>query len=387
MNAVLKPSIEQEFAELFSFEDNLPADFFTNPIYDQRLDHAIELTSNLVYPINDEGEKQAKADATSINKFAKAYDGFIAAVYKSQTEEITAWRTSKKDKTKRLLENRQALIDQFAEARQKKLDSIRSQLELRLAEEWNEKGVKAEFQNGDIEPILSLTAITPKGALTKKANDFISGIVAGNLAEQQRIEARHLLIENRCLREDINPPLTYAHMGEAFNADDEAFNAKLEQLIVTEKERKAEMEERIRKAQELDNQRKIDAALKEQQAEANRIAREKAEAERKPEPAPQTSRDEAAELREKAAHIEQAAHRADRNADRNRELAQAAELRKQADELEAPRPGKRTVMVTATFAFNGISERVSNAGVEKFFVEQLSEKLQSILSSTESRDA
>lgn len=346
-----------EIKDILSIADNLPVDFFTNPEHDKRLDDAIEATTGLVYALDDDGERMAKADATAINKFATTYDKFIAAVYKSQTEEISAWRTEKKQKTKKLLDNRQSLLDQFAEQRNQKLDDITKMLIADLKNKWIENGVKKEFQNGNIQPLVSLTGtLTPKGALTKKATDFIDAIVSANLAEQRRIEARHMIIENRCLREDLNPPLTFAHMGESFNADDETFNAKLDFLILAEKERKKEMEERIKRQQAAENQRKIDDALRAQQAESDRIAREKMQEEQRVIEAKR--REEAAKLDEKKPVIEE------------KPVIQASTITP-----SERQKNKKTVVLTATFTFNDVDCSVPNDKIISFFERQLNEKL------------
>ena len=71
----------KDLSEILVVKDELPSDFFTSELYDQQLDSAIEATNNLVYPLDADGEKLAKTDATSINKFAKMFDSFIAKTF------------------------------------------------------------------------------------------------------------------------------------------------------------------------------------------------------------------------------------------------------------------------------------------------------------------
>ncbi len=410
MSAVLKEIVTFEpkgLIEILTVSDQLPADFYTNPAYDKQLDKAIEATNNLVYTLDDDGEKAAKADATNINKFSTLFDKYIAATFKQQTESVSAWRDGKKAKTKILLNNRQRLIDQFAAKRQEKLNDITDTVTKELLVRRIEKGIKEAFRNGaDLSAIIKLTGtMTEGGQLTKKAKDFITSIVASDLAEQNRIEARHLTLEVRCLREDINPPLTHAHFGTVFYAADEFFNEKLEELIATEKQRRAEIEARIIRQQEAQKQKEIANALKAQQAESDRIAKEKAEAEKQKTVeeatvlvpiAPKTTDQPTPEsLRESAKRIEQSASYADRKEDSRRELDLAKDLRKKADELEQSngikitaqhqdskpvdiRPGKRTVKFTAEFEVV-VSERVSDRGVEDHFMTKLPDDLKAIL--------
>lgn len=384
MNAILKEEPTQELSTILVIADQLPVDFYSNPVYDKNLDTAIEATANLVYNLDDSGEKLAKSDATSINKFATLYDKFIAATYKGQTEEVGRWRDSKKAKTKLLLANRQRLIDQFAEKRLEKIAEITETLTKELLLRRIEKGVKEEFfSTADLSPVIKLTGtMTDGGALTKKAKDFISAIAANDLAEQNRIEGRYLILENRCLRADINPPLTKAHFGTVFYASDEFFNEKLEELIATEVERRAEMEARIIKQQEAQKQRELDAALKAQQAEADRIAKAAAQK----------------EFAEKQAALR--AEQAKKDAEKSGsyggssyssglypapEKVEPVPLPIKKQEEATPsvaRPGKRTVRFTAEFEVV-VSDRVSNKGVEDHFLTQISDKLKLALKKVE----
>ncbi len=377
MNAILKEELTQELSTILVISDQLPVDFYSNPVYDKNLDAAIEATANLVYNLDDSGEKLAKSDATNINKFATLYDKFIAATYKVQTEEVGKWRDVKKAKTKLLLANRQRLIDQFAEKRQERINEITETLTKELLVRRIEKGVKEEFFCvADLSPVVKLTGtLTDGGALTKKAKDFIAAIASGELAEQNKIEGRYLILENRCLRADINPPLTKAHFGTVFYASDEFFNEKLEELIATEVERRAEMEARIIKQQEAQKQRELDAALKAQQAEADRIAKASVQK----------------EFAEK------------QNALRTEQVKKDAEIvitpdievipnpikegQKRVEQTETisktvTRPGKRTVRFTAEFEVV-VSERVSNKGVEDHFMSKLPDDLKKIFKKVE----
>jgi hypothetical protein len=352
MSAVLKPEQEETanaLATVLVLSDQMPADFYTNKKYKSDIQKAVEQTANLVYPQSDEGEKMMKADATAINKFAAQFKRFVLDTYKRDTEEVTKWKSESQGFIDQLLKNRQSAIDQFEEVRLAKLAEIRGKLAETLVSAWDELGVKPEFRKGDIEPMVKMGSITETGKLTQKANGTVRTIANGNLAEQNRIAQRHMLIENRCLRADINPPLSHLHFGELFfTADDETFNSKLEALVDEEITRLAEMADRLRRQQETETQRKIDEAV-----ERDRRALEN---------------------EEKAAQS-------------------AIEPKTEAPQAELPAPaapsenGRRSVVVTAQFRFDGIRDTVSNDGVEKFLLGQLPEKLQAIVSIQESRNA
>lgn len=353
MSTVLKPAEDTtDLSTVLVLATQMPADFRSNAKYKRDILSAIQTTANLVYPQTDEGEKAMKADAAAINKFAAQFKRFTLDTVKRDTEEVTRWKSEFQGLIYQLLQNRQSALDQFEEARLAKLAEIRSKIMDSLIASWDRYQVKPEYRQGDIEPLVKNSAITESGNLTKKTTESIVVIVQGNLEKQNRTATRYMLIENRCLRADINPPLSHLHFGELFfTADDETFNAKLEALVDEEITRRTEMEARIKKQQEVETQRRIDEALKQQQAEADLIARESAEK-------------SASEQKTEVPKV-----------------------------VETPAPsapsvnGRRSVIVTAQFRFDGIRDTVSNEGVERFLIGQLSEKLQAIITIQESRNA
>lgn len=349
-------------SEIIVISDTLPPDFYESAEWDEQLDQAIEVTENLVYTIDDEGEQQAKIDATSINKYVRTMDGFIAATYKLHTEKMQSWREGKKAKTKKLLDNRQKILTQFEEARAKKLKEIESQLKAYLFDKRKEVCIDEQFKtNADLSPILKLTGtLTPGGKLTTKANEFIRSIVAAEFAEQKRIEARRMQLENLCLKADINPPLTEMHFSKVdFYADDEIFNAKIDELLNAEVNRIKDIEKRIKA--KLEEKQTI---LEEKPTVNDQLTVEKSKAE---------------QLRESAKRITESAERAPTNAERQLNLKTAATLRAEADQEEAKtktEPGKKVVMITACFYITG-PESIANVAYVKRFMSILPEELKS----------
>jgi len=264
--------MSQEIAQILVVPESLPSDFFTNDDYLKQLDIAIEKTSSLVYSLDDEAAM--KVDATAINKYATTVDKWIAATYKEQTEQVANWRTARKDKTKKLLDNRQRIIDQFAELREKRLTETRAALLTHLSNNWELNEVKHQFRKATIEHMVKPTGVfTPTNALTKATHTELNRLVAEDKAAQIQYESRVMLIENKCLRADINPPLTVDSFGAAMHGGDFEFNTKLDELIQVELTRAAEKEARLRKQLEVENQRKLEAAIA---LENDRINRENA---------------------------------------------------------------------------------------------------------------
>lgn len=236
-------------------------EFFSKPNYEIELDNAVELTTGLVYDL--ENEQAMKADATAINQFATQVDKLIASAYKELTESAGNRRTLLKSKTKKLFDNRQSIIDQFSEKREAKLVEIKSKLISALNDGWVINDVSLKFRKSSVDALVKLNGVlTPSGALTKSVSSEINRLVAEDKAAQTQYETRLMLIENKCLRAEINPPLTVESFGESIYADDFTFNDKLDVLIDIELKRRAETVERVKRELEAENQRKLDHAIK-----------------------------------------------------------------------------------------------------------------------------
>ncbi|MEY3289560.1 MAG: hypothetical protein RLZZ419_1802 [Pseudomonadota bacterium] len=393
MSAVLKEltiSEPKTLTELLVISEQCPDDFYRNTaLYQGTLDAALIVAKSLVHPIDDEGRKQAKCDAALIRKFAKTNNGFSLSIFKSLTEKVKLWRDRVTDKTKLLENEADNIMARFEQMEEKQLNLVRSVINLEITSQRTLKGVRKEFVDYvDITPLVKLTGtITPAQQLTKKANTFIAAIVDNELLKQSRFESRTLILENRCLRAEINPPLTSVHFGAVFNAEDEVFSAKVDELINTEIDRRAEMAARIEKQNEVANQKKLADALKAQQAEANRIALENLVKERPVEPIKLTALPEPkpltpTELRAIASEMHQNAEYSDSNESRRREQDAAAKIRQQANELEkqqavqtqVPANGKRTVMFSASFEVI-VPERWTDENVTNLFMQKMPEDL------------
>ena len=131
-------------------------------------------------------------------------------------------------------------------------------------------------------------------------------------AEADKLEAQRLQIEEEAKRK------AEAEQAEKLEAERAKVRAE-EQAKITEQQRLDKIELEATRAKQAAEQAAIFAAQ-----EAERIKIESVE----------KSKEEAEALRKTADHIEQGAQYADRSADRNAELAGAAKLRKQADDLE-----------------------------------------------------
>lgn len=152
-------------------------------------------------------------------------------------------------------------------------------LEQELDNQWELLGISEEFRKADISHLVKLTSLTNAGNLTKSTLEDVKSLAGKDKAQQTLIESRIMMLENKCLKAEINPPLTIASVQAFLHQDD--FEMKLDAIISAELSRKAEAEERLRKKLEDEKQAAIDAALKAQQDEEDRPAKEKVEAEQR----------------------------------------------------------------------------------------------------------
>jgi hypothetical protein len=369
------PEPPKELSEILVFEEQLPMDYFTNDHYDQALIRIGEETKSLIYPADEAGNKQARADATAINKLITTATKHAKDLYAILTGDAKKGLDRKMELIGVITDNRKQLIAQQEQRNQERLNKCRQLLNDYVIDLWKLHGVLPEFQKGDIEKMVALGSMTATGNMTKKAQDFCQQIVKDNLAWQKTIDARHLTIENQCLKAGINPPLTADHLGSAFYAEDAAFSHRLQTLIDAEIERVKQIEARAQKQAEEQAEREKQQALKMQQEQlekehANNLEQFKQDYQQKIDEQTEKAFPKAPELPEGRTTAQQVFDEQERQ--------KQARFDKRFPDVEPPKAqpanGRRIVQMMAVFEFSVI-ERASDASVEKHFRGQLPEKL------------
>jgi hypothetical protein len=234
---------------------------------------AVEKTTGLVYTADEEGLKEMRRVCANINKIKGYYEKTAKEEVKRRNQATTDLAEPVFALCRALEANRLAVTKQTEESTRIKLDAIKAAVNDAILFFLDSKGVKPEYRKYDIRDLVKLGSFTAKNQLTGAATKEITSIADSCLAEQTRIEARVLMLENCCFKADITP-LQKEHFGSVFYAEESLFQEKLKELIDVELSRKAEMEARIKRQQEADNQRKLDEALAEQKAEALRLVKE-----------------------------------------------------------------------------------------------------------------
>lgn len=366
--------------------EKLPVDFYQNEKFIAGISSLNSDVSKKVYQLTDIDRKQSKSDIANVRKFVKNVTKHVKQIVAEKSSEQNAWQKEVVTELSLLTDSVAGLAGQFKEMEDKKLEEIDWLLKVEIAYAWNESGVRNQFQS-DLEVLKKaklLSSITPKGILTKKAKDYVASICANNLEKQRVIDSRVMALQNKCMMSGVeHSALTKEHIGDAFySVDDAIFNARVDELIKIEVDKKEAEKVRI----DAERQKAVDDALKAQQVETDRKAREKADA----------------DMAEKERAEVIAQHRADKecadNAESQRKLAierQQFESDKESqaeavekfdsdnDKLNDNVPsqaakkinGKRDVTVTASFTFENVSETVSDTSVENKFLKLMTESL------------
>lgn len=209
-----------------------------------------------------------RKDEANLAKDWKTVDELVNGDYNKAVSWVKKFR-------KLYLDGAREISDQVDKIESETKEICRMRLKNYLADSWESNDVILEFRKASIDGLVKLGSLTPKGELTKAAKQAVDSLVAVDLSKQTTIQARLMSVEIKSLRADIQPLLSRANVEAFLYADD--FESRLDTLIQAEVERKAEAEERLRKKLEAEKQMEIEAALKAQQAEANRIAKEEAD--------------------------------------------------------------------------------------------------------------
>jgi len=263
--------------KVLAVNEEAPKDLLTSQNYISGIDKAIELVKDLVYPPTEEGGKESKKTTASIRKYATAIDAQVNSEYKDKISLFADKKTLLNSKTKELKSIARGIDEQQAERIQIKIDEIREQLKIELAYSWNEAGVRNEYQSdlSVIDKAAILTSQTSKGVLTKKAKDYIKSVCDNNLKKQNMVDSRHIVLENLCMKAGVDSnALTIEYIGpDFFNTNESVFTSRVDELLAIEVQKKEATKKRV----EEEKQKAVNEALAKQQAEADKVAQEKAQ--------------------------------------------------------------------------------------------------------------
>src|SRR5690625_3118557 len=213
----------------------------------------------------------AKKLATELNSTKKLIDDRRKAEVAKASEPIKQFDERMKELVLMCAKGRQDILDQVKRFEDETREICRALLMSHRESMFKKHGVAEEFQRTEnqstIEDLVKISHVTAKGALTKAAKDTVEQRVMEDAALQAKIERRLLELENRSYKAGLSAPLQRGHVEAFLFADDDHYQASLEQMISVEVERQEQAEEALRKKVAKENERQEQAAPAQQASE------------------------------------------------------------------------------------------------------------------------
>lgn len=118
-----------------------------------------------------------------------------------------------------------------------------------LSAAWEASGVEPEFRRATVDDLASLTAVTPKGSLTKVTKTTMDSRVSEDKSLQDRTNMRLVLLENQSLKAGLVAPLDRNHVAAFLFAPDDVYQKRLDAIIQSEIQRQQAAQDRARNDQ------------------------------------------------------------------------------------------------------------------------------------------
>lgn len=185
--------------------------------------------------------------AKELNKTAGEIDTTRKEKIASVTGPIKDFDAKMKSLVAMCKEGRTKILDQikvFEDETRKKVEILLSD---HRAELWSSLEVKEEFISAEYDDLIILSNMTKAGSLAGKAKSELEKRVNADLQKQNMVEKRLLLLENASYKAGLLAPLTRVHVNSFLLADDETYNAQLDEIIASEIQRQEVAEEATRK--------------------------------------------------------------------------------------------------------------------------------------------
>ena len=242
-----------------------------------------KVLANYQQVVTSDGVKDAKAQATELNKAKQALANYRKETVEQVSAPIREFERRMKALEGRHQEVRQDLLGQVSKFEQEQLDQVRETIREALAEEYQRNEVRAEYQRHNGEDLVKLSAVTSKGSLTKATREQVESIAERDAGAQRIVERRVLELEARSYRAGLRAPLTEDQLTDYLEADDATYEARVEQLIEAELKRQDEAD-RI----ETEREQRRAAVAPEPEPEPEEEPEPQPEPEAAPEPEPLT---------------------------------------------------------------------------------------------------
>jgi peptidoglycan hydrolase CwlO-like protein len=218
--------------------DQVPAKLTINYAdLDAALDGELKKYQGLVVTLDS--LKDAKQAATEINQLAGRIDTSRKEAVKEVSKPIKEFESQMKALHAKCKDTRQAILDQVERFEDEVREQARELLHSEREHQWFEAGVTEEFQNADCEDLAIISNVTKAGKLTKAAREELFSRVQVDVDLQNKVNARLDNLDALSRQHDLSAPLTRAHVDAFLHAEEAEYNERLNALIDAEKERAA----------------------------------------------------------------------------------------------------------------------------------------------------
>lgn len=229
--------------------------------------------------VTSETVKDAKTLATELRKTKKVIADRRKAEVAKASEPVKAFDEQMKQLEKMIdagVDDLKAQVDRFEDETR---ETVREKLQALRSELWSDFAVEPEFQRAELEDLVILSNLTPKGNLTSKARDDMKARIQADKGLQDQTRLRLAELESESYRAGLAAPLSRDHVEHFLFADEERYRSELARILEAEVRRQEQAEQRER--DRLERQRQAEERAererqeRQEQEEARRIAREK----------------------------------------------------------------------------------------------------------------
>lgn len=240
------------------------------------LDEQLKQYEGLV--VTPDNIKQAKKDATDINKLAGQIDTKRKDAVSEVSQPIKKFESQMKDLRDRCKAVRQGIIDQVKVYEDQVREQARDLLAGTRAQLWEQHEVREEYCRAEFEDLITLSAVTGKGNLAKSTREALEGRIKGDKAAQDLVDRRLLELERDSYAAGLGAPLTINHVRHIIEADEDEYQASLQSIMKSELDREQQAEIRRRQKAERDQQAREQAEREQAQHEAEQESQKQVEA-------------------------------------------------------------------------------------------------------------
>ncbi|MFW2306455.1 hypothetical protein [Aliarcobacter butzleri] len=199
--------------------------------------------------VTEENFESMKKTAQFCGTTGKQISDFRIAKKNEETEHITVFENSLKALTKMFTDKQTKIKEGLSVFEDKQKKIIKEVCITYFNQYCLEVGLKEKFQNINLEDMTQTGFMTASGAISKKGKEEVEKRVQVQLNLQNKVENRLMMLENQCLKADIEP-FTEQHVQGFILADDDTYMRNLNMLIESELKRaeqsKAKQEQKLR---------------------------------------------------------------------------------------------------------------------------------------------